>query len=133
MATTDSIGDMLTIIRNGLRAKFPSVEFHSSKLKLAIVKVLKEEGYISSYEEFKKGLIPYMKVTLKYGEMNEDRVIHEINRVSKPGRRVYVSKKRIPKVLNGFGITILSTPRGVITGRQARMANVGGELLCEVY
>lgn len=133
MATTDSIGDMLTIIRNGLRAKFPSVEFHSSKLKLAIVKVLREEGYISSYEEFKKDELPYMKVTLKYGEFSDERVIHEINRVSKPGRRVYVSKKRIPKVLNGFGITILSTPRGVLTGRQARMANVGGELLCEVF
>lgn len=128
---TDPIADFLTAIRNANQARKGDVTVPSSKLKIEIARILKEEGYISDFqtrEDDKQGLLT---VTLRYND--RDRVIEKIERVSKPGRRVYVGKADIPRVLGGLGITILSTPRGVLTGVNAKRAGVGGELLAKVY
>ncbi len=128
---TDPIADFLTAIRNANQAKKADVTMPSSKLKVEIARILKEEGYIAEYataEDDKQGLIT---VTLRYNE--RDRVLQGIDRVSKPGRRVYVGKTEIPRVLGGLGIAILSTPRGVLTGHAAKRAGVGGEILAKVY
>lgn len=128
---TDPIADFLTSIRNANKAKKVDVTMPSSKLKIEIARILKEEGYIADYstqEDTKQGLLT---VVLRYND--RDRVIQKIDRVSTPGRRVYVGKADIPRVLGGLGITILSTPRGVLTGQSARKAGVGGELLAKVY
>lgn len=128
---TDPIADFLTAIRNANQAKKADVTMPSSKLKVEIARILKEEGYIADYataEDDKQGLIT---VTLRYNE--RERVIKGIDRVSKPGRRVYVGKGEIPRVLGGLGIAILSTPRGVLTGHAAKRAGVGGEILAKVY
>lgn len=128
---TDPIADFLTGIRNANKAKKVDVTMPSSKLKVEIARILKEEGYIADYatvEDDKQGLIT---VTLRYNE--RERVIQGIDRVSKPGRRVYVGKTEIPRVLGGLGIAILSTPRGVLTGHAAKRAGVGGEILAKVY
>jgi small subunit ribosomal protein S8 len=136
MATSDPIADMLTRIRNAIMAKHARVLIPSSKIKVAIAKILKDEGYIESYkvvadEKSHKNL----EVRLKYvGNMKHQRsVITTLTRVSKPGRRIYTSVKEIPWVRSGMGIAILSTPKGVITGQQARRLNVGGEVLCYVW
>lgn len=128
---SDPIGDMLTRIRNASRARHDKAVIPASKLKGAIVKVLKEEGYIENFvlhEDDKQGEIT---VFLKYE--NGQSVIREIKRISKPGIRRYVAKDAIPRVLGGLGISILSTSKGVLVDREARKANVGGELLCTVY
>lgn len=128
---SDPIGDMLTRIRNAGRARHEKTVIPASKLKGAVIKVLKEEGYISDFvfhEDDKQGAIT---VFLKYE--NGRSVIREIKRVSKPGIRRYVSRDAIPSVLGGLGISILSTSKGVLADREARKANVGGELLCTVY
>lgn len=128
---TDPIADFLTSIRNANQAKKVDVTVPSSKLKIEIARILKEEGYIADYatqEDTKQGLLT---VTLRYND--RDRVLQHIERVSKPGRRVYVGKTDIPRVLGGLGIAILSTPRGVLTGSSAKAAGVGGELLAKVY
>lgn len=128
---TDPIADFLTSIRNANKAKKVDVTMPSSKLKIEIARILKEEGYIADYstqEDTKQGMLT---VVLRYND--RDRVIQKIDRVSTPGRRVYVGKADIPRVLGGLGITILSTPRGVLTGQSARKAGVGGELLAKVY
>ena len=128
---TDPIADFLTCIRNANQAKKVDVTVPSSKIKVEIARVLKQEGYIADYsttEDNKQGTIT---VTLRYND--RERVIQHIERVSKPGRRMYVGKTDIPRVLGGLGITILSTPRGVLTGVAARKAGVGGELLAKVY
>jgi small subunit ribosomal protein S8 len=128
---TDPIADFLTGIRNANQAKKVDVTMPSSKLKVEIARILKEEGYIADYataEDDKQGLIT---VTLRYNE--RERVLQGIDRVSKPGRRVYVGKTDIPRVLGGLGIAILSTPRGVLTGHAAKRAGVGGEILAKVY
>lgn len=132
MAITDALGDMLTVVRNGLMVGFDSVQTPFSSLKEAVLKVLKEEGYIVDYRVEKEGIKSSLVVQLKYGPNGED-IINEIRRVSKPGRRIYKRKREIPKIKNGLGISIFSTPKGVMTGQRARMANVGGEFLCEVY
>ena len=129
---SDPLADMLTRIRNGVAARFDSVEMPLSKLKVGVVKVLKEEGYITDYQIIDQGVQGILKVTLKYGPNNEQ-VITGIRRVSRPGLRQYKKSSNIPKVMSGLGVGILSTSRGVISDREARRLNVGGELLCEVW
>ncbi len=129
---SDPLADMLTRIRNGVAARFDSVEMPLSKLKVGVVKVLKEEGYITDYQIIDTGVQGILKVTLKYGPNNEQ-VITGIRRVSRPGLRQYKKSSNIPKVMSGLGVGILSTSRGVISDREARRLNVGGELLCEVW
>ena len=137
MSVTDPIADMLTRIRNAIIVGHPSVAMPSSNLKTAIAKILKEEGFITGFEVV-DGPGPGQKtlrVRLKYiGERRQRRsVITGIERISRPGRRVYSGKKEIPWVLSGMGIAILSTPKGVMTGQRARQLGVGGEVLCKVW
>jgi small subunit ribosomal protein S8 len=129
---TDPIADMLTRVRNAVLAKHQKVDIPASRVKVEIARILKEEGYIAHYkmnEEAGKGLLT---VFLKYGPRGE-KVISNIERVSRPGCRVYVSKKEIPRVLGGLGINIITTSHGVMTGKQARKQGFGGELLCNIY
>jgi small subunit ribosomal protein S8 len=130
-AVSDPVADMLTRIRNGFRARHQRVDMPSSKLKIEIARVLKEEGYISNYKVAEENKKQTLRVFLRYAPDGAS-VIAKINRVSKPGRRVYVESRGVPKVLGGLGINILTTPRGVMTGKAARRANVGGEILCNV-
>ncbi len=132
MVMTDPIADMLTRIRNALAAQHEEVEIPASKIKLEIARVLKQEGYIRGYELIDDGKQGILRLRLKYGP-NGEPVIHGIKRISKPGRRIYVKRKQIPRVLGGLGIAILSTSRGVITDRQARRLGVGGEVICYVW
>ena len=132
MAMTDPLGDMLTRIRNGQQARKDSIVTPASKLRVRVLDVLQREGYIRGYSEVEFGNgKSELNIELKYYEGAS--VIRKIDRVSKPGRRVYVSVKSIPQVANGLGITILSTPKGVMADHQAREQNVGGELLCSVF
>ncbi len=132
MSMSDPLADMLTRIRNGVSARFESVEMPLSKLKVGVVNVLKEEGYIADYQIIDEGVQGVLKVMLKYGPNNEQ-VITGIRKVSKPGLRQYKKSSDIPKVMSGLGVGILSTSSGVISDRQARRLNIGGELLCEVW
>ena len=137
MSMTDPISDMLTRIRNAVMAGHNTVALPSSKIKVAIAKILKEEGYVSGYEVV-DGVGPgqkVLRVRLKYiGERRERRpVITGLERISRPGRRVYAGKTEIPWVLSGMGIAILSTPKGVMTGQRARQLGVGGEIICKVW
>ncbi|HOC59142.1 MAG: 30S ribosomal protein S8 [Syntrophaceae bacterium] len=133
MGMTDPIADMLTRIRNANNARFKSVQVYMSTMNVNIAKVLKSSGYIVNYEAVKDEQGHAMlKITLKYPDARH-KVITDIKRVSKPGRRVYVSADKVPKVLNGFGISIISTSRGVVTDQEARESNVGGEVLCKVW
>jgi small subunit ribosomal protein S8 len=129
---TDPIADMLTRIRNASKAKLEKVDIPSSKLKLEIAKILKDEGYIKNLKMVKDRRQGVIRVYLKYTD-EEAPVIQGIRRVSRPGNRVYVGNDRIPRVLAGLGTAILSTPKGVQTGKQARKNNVGGEVLCHVW
>jgi small subunit ribosomal protein S8 len=130
MSMTDPVADMLTRIRNGQMAEKLGVSMPSSKLKEAIAKVLKDEGYIESFAVRKDGAKAELDIELKYYAGRP--VIERIERVSRPGLRVYRGKQDLPKVMNGLGIAIVSTPRGVMTDRKARSVNVGGEVLCIV-
>ncbi len=130
-AVTDPIADMLTRIRNGIGARHPRVEMPASKLKAEVARILKEEGYIANFKVGDEGKKKVLKVFLRYGT-DGGSVIRLIERVSKPGRRVYVASDEIPKVLGGIGINILTTPRGVMTGKAARKSGLGGEVLCNV-
>jgi len=132
MSMSDPLADMLTRVRNGARAQFDSVDIPLSKLKVGVAKVLKEEGYITDYQIIDQGVQGVLKVNLKYGP-NDEQIITGIRRLSKPGLRQYKKSRNIPKVMSGLGVGILSTSRGVITDREARKLNVGGELLCEVW
>jgi small subunit ribosomal protein S8 len=129
---TDPIADMLTRVRNAAQAKHQKVDMPSSRLKIEIARILKEEGYIAHYKTAEEGGKNFLTVFLKYGPKGE-KVISNIERVSRPGCRVYVSKGEIPKVLGGLGINILTTSHGVMTGKQARKQGFGGELLCNIY
>lgn len=133
MGMTDPIADMLTRIRNANEARFKSVLVFMSQINMNIAKVLKKSGYIIGYEDVKneKGY-PMLKIILKYPDAKQS-VITGITRISKPGRRVYVNADKIPMVLNGYGISVLSTSRGVITDHEARELNVGGEIICSVW
>jgi small subunit ribosomal protein S8 len=133
MGMTDPIADMLTRIRNANKARFKTVNINVSQMNVNIAKVLKKAGYINTYDKVKneKGQ-QMLEIIMKYPDSKRT-VITNIKRVSKPGRRVYVASDSIPKVLNGFGISILSTSSGVITDAEARELNVGGEVLCNVW
>ena len=129
---TDPIADMLARIRNAVSAKHSRVDIPASKLKLEIARILKEEGYIANYKAVEEEGHKVLRVYLKYSNSDEA-AISNLERVSKPGCRVYVRRDEIPRVLGGMGINILTTPRGVMTGRQARREGVGGEVLCQVW
>jgi small subunit ribosomal protein S8 len=129
---TDPIADMLTRIRNGVSAKHDTVSMPSSKIKVAIAKVLKDEGFIRDFNIEPDGARSMLKIDLSYTGRKEP-VLTGIKRVSKPGLRVYVQKREIPRVLGGLGVAILSTPEGVMTGQTARQKSVGGEILCYVW
>ncbi len=129
---TDTIADMLTRIRNALIAKHETVDVPASTIKKAIAQILVEEGYIKDFSIVEDGIFKTIRIQLKYGP-NKQRVIVGIKRISRPGLRVYARKDEIPKVLNGLGIAILSTSRGVMTDREARKLGVGGEVLAYVW
>lgn len=129
---TDPIADMLTRIRNAVRVERPHVELPVSKVKRGLAEVLKREGYIWDWEEVQSDPANQIRIHLKYGP-NGERVIRHIRRVSSPGRRVYSGSTKLKPVLNGLGICIISTSRGVISDREARQRNLGGEVLCEVW
>lgn len=128
---TDPIADMLTRIRNAVRVERPSVDIPSSRVKRGVAEVLKREGYIWDYEELDTEPVKSIRIELKYGP-NGERVIQTIQRVSKPGRRVFSKSRELRPVLNGLGISIISTSQGVVSDREARQQNIGGEVLCEV-
>ena len=130
-AVNDPIADMLTRIRNAIHARHQRADMPASKLKIELAKILKEEGYIANFKLADEGKKKTLKVFLRYDTDGEN-VISNIARVSRPGRRVYVSAVEIPRVLGGLGINILTTPRGVMTGKSARKQRVGGEVLCSV-
>lgn len=132
MSMTDTVADMLTRIRNASKAKHEKVDIPSSSLKTEIARILKEEGYIKNVKTVNDGGKSVLRVFLKYSNANEG-VISGIERVSTPGRRMYAGKEEIPRVLNGFGIAIVSTSKGLMTDKTARESNVGGELLCKVW
>ena len=131
MAMTDPLGDMLTRIRNGQRAKKDSVLSPASKLRANVLEVLQREGYIRGYSEDASGKHPALRIELKYFE--GEPAIKHVARVSKPGRRVYAGAREIPSVRNGLGVSVVSTPKGVMSDAAARAANVGGEVLCRVF
>jgi small subunit ribosomal protein S8 len=132
MAISDPIADMLTRIRNANMARHDFVLVPSSKMKLSIARVLRGEGFISDYEVLRGKPHRAIKIYLRYYERNQP-VITGLERISKPGLRVYVQRKEIPRVYGGLGITILSTPQGIMTGQQAWRQEIGGELLCSVW
>ena len=132
MSLTDPVADFLARIRNAIRARHPKVDVPASKLKLEMARILKEEGYIANFKPAEEEGRKVLRLYLKYGPNNEA-AISRLERVSKPGCRVYVGRTEIPRVLGGMGINILTTPRGVMTGRDARKQGVGGEVLCEIY
>jgi small subunit ribosomal protein S8 len=132
MNLTDPVADFLTRIRNAMRARHQKLDIPASKLKAEIARILKEEGYISNYKPTEEDGMKVIRVYLKYGANNES-VIRDLKRISRPGCRIYQGKNEIRRVQGGFGIAILTTPKGVMTGRQARREGVGGELLCEVW
>ena len=131
MAINDPVADMLTRIRNAAKAKFSSVDIPGSQLKVEVARLLKDEGFIKNYKFLKDGKQGILRVYLKYGP-GQAETIHHLKRVSKPGRRIYVKSKDLKPILNGMGISILSTSRGLMTDKQARKENVGGEILCTV-
>ena len=130
---TDPIADMLTRIRNANTAKHDTVDVPSSKMKLAIAKILLDEGYIKSYELVENGKFNDIRITLKYGASKNEKIISGLQRISKPGLRVYANKEELPKVLGGLGVAIISTNKGVMTDKEARKLGVGGEVLCFVW
>ena len=132
MAMTDPIADMLTRIRNAGKARLNSVDIPGSRIKTEIAKVMKSEGFIRNYKFIKDGKQGILRVYLKYEE-DQAHVILEIKRISKPSRRVYVGAKEVKTVYNGLGVSILSTSKGILTDKQARKENVGGEILCNMF
>ena len=132
MNTTDPVADMLTRIRNANAAKFKTVDIPSSKMKKAIADTLLEEGYIKNIEVIEDGIQGIIRVTLKYDEKG-NKVIDGLKRISKPGLRIYASKDELPKVLNGLGIALISTSKGIMTDKQARKENIGGEVLAYIW
>ncbi|MBE6010028.1 MAG: 30S ribosomal protein S8 [Lachnospiraceae bacterium] len=133
MTMSDPIADMLTRIRNANTAKHDTVDIPSSKMKVAIADILEKEGYITKYEIVNEGGFDVIHITLKYGATKNDKIISGIKRISKPGLRVYAGKDEIPRVLGGLGVAILSTNQGVITDKEARKLQVGGEVLAFVW
>jgi len=132
MRLTDPVADLLARVRNAISARHQKVDVPASKLKLEIARILKEEGYIANFKAVEEDGHKVVRIYLKYGN-NNDAAITNLQRVSKPGCRVYVGRSEIPRVLGGLGINILTTPRGVMTGRDARRQGLGGEILCQVW
>ncbi|MCK8602669.1 30S ribosomal protein S8 [Desulfoferrobacter suflitae] len=132
MVMTDPIADFLTRIRNAQKARFDKLDIPASKMKAGLARILKEEGYIKNFKLIRDNRQGIIRIHLKYGE-NRENTISGMKRVSRPGCRVYVGHEEIPRVLNGLGINILSTSKGIMTDRQARRDGVGGELLCSVW
>ena len=132
MVTTDPIADMLTRIRNANNAKLKMVDIPSSNMKKSIVEILVKEGYIKSYEEIKNEQQGIIRVNLKY-DANGNKVISGLKRISKPGLRIYANKDKLPRVLNGLGIALISTSKGIMTDKEARKINAGGEVLAYIW
>jgi small subunit ribosomal protein S8 len=132
MSLTDPIANYLTLLRNALQAKHQKVDIPSSNLLVEITKLLKEEGYVNNYKVTAEGSKTILRIYLKYGSKGE-RVITGLQRISRPGCRVYVSRDSIPKVLGGLGVSVLTTPKGVMSGAQARKVGLGGEVLCSIW
>jgi small subunit ribosomal protein S8 len=133
MPVSDPIADLLTRIRNANRANHDGFEVDASKLKVEVLRILQEEGYIKSYEVWKQPVQDKIKVTLKYGPRNYEKVITDLKRISKPGLRIYRAHDSLPTVLRGLGIAIVSTSQGVMTAKKARKLGIGGEVLCYVW
>ncbi len=133
MTMSDPIADMLTRIRNANTAKHDTVDVPASKMKLAIAQILLDEGYIKKFEVIEDGIFKTIHITLKYGADKNEKIITGIKRISKPGLRIYAGKDELPKVLGGLGIAIISTNHGVITDKEARKLQVGGEVLAFVW
>ena len=133
MTMSDPIADMLTRIRNANTAKHDTVDVPSSKMKLAIADILVKEGYIEKYEMVDEGSFQPIRITLKYGKDKNEKVIAGLKKISKPGLRVYASVENLPRVLGGLGIAIISTNKGVMTDKEARANNVGGEVLAYIW
>ncbi|PKK39674.1 SSU ribosomal protein S8p (S15Ae) [Clostridiaceae bacterium JG1575] len=129
---TDPIADLLTRIRNANDARHTTVEVPSSRVKKAVVDILLQEGYIKAVDEYKVGIVPMMKITLKYGE-GKEKVIKGLRRISKPGLRVYCKSDEVPKVLNGLGTAVISTSKGMIADKEARSQGLGGEVICYIW
>lgn len=133
MAVNDTIADMLTRIRNANMARHQTTQVPSTKMTRALALVLKEEGFIADYEETGEGVKKYLVIALKYKGKNKQPIITTLNRVSRPGLRVYKNHKELPRVLGGIGIAIISTSSGIMTDRQARKQGIGGEVLCQIW
>ena len=133
MTMSDPIADMLTRIRNANTAKHDTVDVPASKMKLAIADILLKEGYVKSYDVIENGNFKTIRITLKYGADKNEKIISGLRRISKPGLRVYADVENLPRVLNGLGVAIISTNKGVLTDREARSMNVGGEVLAFVW
>ena len=133
MVTSDPIADMLTRIRNANTAKHDTVDVPASKIKVAIADILLNEGFIAKYDIVEDGNFKTIRITLKYGADKNEKIITGIKRISKPGLRVYANKEELPQVLGGLGVAIISTNQGVITDKEARKLNVGGEVLAFVW
>jgi small subunit ribosomal protein S8 len=132
MNMTDPIADMVTRIRNGVRARLPKIDVPASKLKVEMARILKDEGYIANFKLNEEGPQGVLRIYLRYGP-GWERIITDLQRVSRPGCRIYCGKGEIPRVYGGLGINILSTSRGIMTGRTAAREGVGGEILCNVW
>ncbi len=132
MVMTDPISDMLTRIRNSNNAKHDSVDIPASNMKKSLANILLEEGFVKNVEEIEDGAQGIIRIELKYGE-NKEKVMTGLKRISKPGLRVYVKGNEIPKVLGGLGIAVLSTSKGIMTDKEARKENIGGEVICYVW
>ncbi|MGH9327623.1 MAG: 30S ribosomal protein S8 [Terriglobia bacterium] len=130
-AVTDPIADMLTRMRNAIQARHSRVDMPASNLKIGVAALLKEEGYIGSYKISEEGKKKVLRINLRYGADGRN-VITTLHRVSKPGRRVYVGSSEIPRILGGMGVAVLTTSKGLMTGKKARQARLGGEVLCDV-
>ena len=132
MSMTDTIGDMLTRIRNGGKARFDKVDIPASRMKISLARIFKDEGFIKNYKVIKDNKQGILRVYLKYDDQNQP-MIHRVERVSKPSRRVYAGCEELPKVQGGLGVAVISTSKGVMSDRQARKLGVGGEVLCRVW
>lgn len=133
MATNDTISDMLTRIRNACSVRHPTTQVPTTRMTRSIAQVLKQEGFIDSFEEVGDGVSKCLVLSLKYKEKNRQPIISTLRRVSKPGLRVYSNHKELPRVLGGIGIAIVSTSKGIMTDRDARKQGIGGEVLCYVW
>ena len=133
MMTSDPIADMLTRIRNANTAKHDTVDIPASKIKVAIAGILVDEGFIEKYDIIEDGNFKTIRIALKYGADKNEKIISGLQRISKPGLRVYASKDELPRVLGGLGVAIISTNKGVVTDKEARKLGVGGEVLCFVW